>query len=117
MFSETHNEHLSMYLKEALGINKDEEVGKILQKCLNMVDGLEDYLENISPPESALQRKISKDTLNEPWEDHYKNGVMSYLAVLQMISSRHSCTSEMEKVITIIFRFAESITYNLFIFF
>ena len=81
-------------MKEALAINKDADVGKKLQKCINMVNGLEDYLENISPPESALQQIIFKDTMKEPWEKHYKSGVMSYKADLQAISSRHSCKCE-----------------------
>jgi len=86
----THNEHLALYLKEALALNENEAVEKILAKCLSMVEGLEDYLENISPPESSLQQKLYVDTMKEPWDEHYENGLTLCRIVLQAVSSRHS---------------------------
>jgi len=72
-------------------LNKDIKVEKILKRCLEMVEGLEEYLENTSPLESVLQKRLFIDSMKIPWEDINANNGKAYKLGIKMLSSRHSC--------------------------
>ncbi len=71
-------------------LNKNKTVGEKLEKCLRMVEGLEEYLEKVLPPQSVLQKKIHEDTMKEDWEENFKKGLVIYPYSVIMLSTGHS---------------------------
>jgi caffeoyl-CoA O-methyltransferase len=74
----TPNEVVAAHLEEALELAAhDPLLVEKLSKCLSLVEALDTYLVNNCSSESDLQKKIYQDTLTEPWEENYKNGLTS----------------------------------------
>ncbi len=65
-------------------------MGEKLEKCLRMVEGLEEYLKKVLPPQSVLQKKIHEDTMKEDWEENFKKGLVIYPYSVIMLSTGHS---------------------------
>jgi len=90
LFLDTHNELLIQCLEDALQLNTDPLVATKLEKCHSMISGLENYLEQICPEETELQKEILADTISEPWKENLEKGITVRPFSPEMMSTRHS---------------------------
>jgi len=72
----TPNEVVAARLEEAIELAAhDPLLAEKLKKCLTLVEAQDNYMVNKCSGESALQKRIYQDTLDEPWEENYQNGI------------------------------------------
>jgi len=89
----THNEIVIDDLKKALDLTRDPGVAAKLQKCLESAIALEEYLLEMSPEETSLQKTIREDTVKEEVAVNYKNVTGNELDPT-MINSRNGVQFE-----------------------
>jgi len=75
-------------LRKTLNLNKDPGVAKKLKKCLEKALALEDYLDEMCPEETKLQKTIRHDVMREAWEEHHKNGLAMDVYFPELMNSR-----------------------------
>jgi caffeoyl-CoA O-methyltransferase len=73
-------------IREVLEKTTDPECKQKLQKALELTGELDPYLDATVAPVGPVQSKIWNDTYKEPWDDNFKNGLMSYTASTAMMA-------------------------------
>jgi len=84
----TPNGVLSHELATAANSTTDPALQGTLKKLQSRVDNLEQYLEDVSSPETALQAKIWQDTISEDWQANFDEGRTTWRMPTIMISGK-----------------------------